>query len=113
MAAPATVATPTLSIQTELVNTPALSDKSLWVAFITPIAFLLNKKFGLTLDPAEVVTTFLPPVLYIIFNKWKTATLAKALIQGALAAVPPPPAPAAPAVPTTPAEAAAVVAEVK
>ena len=65
--------------------TPAYLDKGLWVAVLTPLALFLNQKFGLKLDPLEIVALVLPVASYIIGHKWKSGTIAAAQVaaQGA------------------------------
>ncbi len=59
-------------------NTPFYLDKALWVTFLAPLFAIINKKFGIGLDVAEIVGALLPAVTYVVMHKWKTATLDKA-----------------------------------
>lgn len=75
--------------------TPPWQDKALWLAVLTPLLTALSNKLGVQLDSSAVVALVVPVVVYIAAHKWKTTTLAKALI----AADNPPPSPAAPVIP--------------
>lgn len=68
------------------INTPFWLDKSLWVAVFGPLLAVLLKKFGLNMDPAEVIGFVLTAVTYIVMNKWKTATVTKSVIANNAAA---------------------------
>lgn len=66
--------------------TPFYLDKGLYVALLTPVAAVLNQKFGIALDPIVVVGLMLPIVGYILGHKWKSGTIAAAQVAGAAAA---------------------------
>lgn len=78
--------TPAVNNDPAVAITPFYLDKGLYVAVLTPLALLLNQKFGLALDPIVIVGLVLPIVAYIIGHKYKSATIAAAQVAGAAAA---------------------------
>lgn len=68
---------------------PWYTDKGLFVAVLTPLAVILNQKFGLALDPVAIVGLVLPVVIYIAGHKFKAATIAAAQVAAQAAAVAP------------------------
>lgn len=61
--------------------TPPWLDKGLWVAVLTPVLLAVSQQFGFTMDPVSLVSLVLPAVAYIIGHKWKTGTIAAAMVS--------------------------------
>ncbi len=67
-------------------STPWYLDKGIYVLVLTPIALMLNQKFGLALSAEAIIGLVLPAVAYILGHKWKSAQVQVAAINAGAAA---------------------------